>query len=209
MKRWLPLLLALALLPAAALAADMDIPQIDPAAAGIAARPIAGADEAIAYAKALWGSDYLLEDTKNLTWAVEENNGVYFVTAGDELNQLAAHFGADGIVAYLHNENSRFSDARITKGAQISDPDAVCAYLLNFVDALSPGAADRLEAFSPNEEVSFWQDRTYATFTGYCFSEDGKEGNTYSLFTVEVSPQVRVVDYAVGIPMSVLDKGVG
>ena len=47
MKRWLPLLLALALLPAAALAADMDIPQIDPAAAGIAARPIANADEAL------------------------------------------------------------------------------------------------------------------------------------------------------------------
>ena len=47
------------------------------------------------------------------------------------------------------------------------------------------------------------------TFAGYIFSMDGKDGDTYSLFTVEVSPRVRVVNYAVGIPLSVLDSGVG
>ena len=209
MKRWIPVLLALALLPVFALAADAEIPQLDPSGAGIEARAIGSESDAIAYAKALWESDYLLEDTNGLTWAVEENDGVYFVTAGDEMNRLAVHFGGDGVVTYLYNGLSHFSDARISPDAQINDPDALCMYLLDFVDALSPGTSDRIEAFHPQEDVSYWQDRTFATFAGYIFSMDGKDGDTYSLFTVEVSPRVRVVNYAVGIPLSVLDSGVG
>ena len=205
MKRWIPILLALVLLPVSALAADVEIPQIDPAGAGIEARAIPSEDDAIAYAKALWASDYLHEDTNGLTWAVEENDGVYFVTAGDEKNQLAVHFGGDGIVTYLYNGISHFSDARISPDMQMSDPDTLCMYLLDFVDALSPGMSDRIEAFRP-QEVSCWQDHTFAALAGYIFSEDG---DTYSLFTMEVSPQVRVVNYSVGIPMSVVDSGIG
>jgi hypothetical protein len=190
-------------------AASPAVPHIDPAGANIQAHTITSQEDAVAYAQALWASGYLKQDTAGLDFSVVENNGVYFVTAGEDANQLSIHFGGDGVVTYLYNGVSHFSDARLYTDHQYEDcKEALAEYLLSFVDALNPGNSDTIEAFHGQEETAYGDSR-FVTFLGYTYGGDGEEDDSYSLFVVEVFPEVRVVNYAVGIPMSTLYSGVG
>ena len=185
------------------------IPRIDPAGANIQAHTIASQEDAIAYAQALWASEYLKQDTAGQTWSVVENNGVYYVTAGEGASQLSAHFGGDGIVTYLYNGVSSFSNARLTRDNRYGEQkEALADYLLSFVDALSPEASNTIEAFHDQEDTAYGDSR-FVAFLGYTYGGDGEEDDSYSLFVVEVFPELRVVNYAVGIPMSTLHSGIG
>ena len=200
MKRFLILLLALALLPVSALAADVEIPQIDPAAAGIAARPIASQDDAIAYAKALWASDYLYENTEGMLWLADLNDGVYEVTARTDANGIAdlvAEFGADGSVTHLFNGISRSDPSRSGTYDEI-DEAALIAYLFAFKDALNPGAAAALERPKRSPKAIVFSDRILLHFEAPIADGNG----TVAFFAVEVLPQVRILDYRVFIPLA-------
>lgn len=202
-------LLACAPFGGAFAAAAPEIPDIDPSEANIQARAIQSQEDALAYAQVLWASAYLHQDTDGLVWSVEENKGVYYVTAGEEASQLSVHFGSDGIVNYLYNGMSGFSDARLAQENRFDEhQEALADYLLSFVDALQPGDADGIEAFHGQEETAY-ADSRYVTLLGYTFGGDGEKDDTYSIFVIEILPELRVVNYATGIPLSTLNSGVG
>ena len=207
MKRFLILLLLLAVLPAFALAADIEIPQIDPSAAGIAARPIASEDDAVAYAQALWASDYLYENTDGMIWLADLNDGVYTVTARtyfDGSDELTAIFGADGSVVHLYNGISRSDPCRsgVFNG---TGEAALIAYLLDFTDALNPGAAAALESPKRSPIAIVYSDRMLIHFEAPITGDDG----TVAFFTVEVSPRVRILDYYVFVPLAPAENSRG
>jgi hypothetical protein len=207
MKRFLIVLLALALLPVAAFAADIEIPQLDPAGAGIAARPIASEDDAIAYAKALWASDYLYENTEGMLWRAQANDGVYEVTARTDANgiaDLAAQFGADGVVTYLFNGVSR-SDFCYLSVYDGTDEAALAAYLLNFTDALNPGASAMIEELQALPEAIAYDDRVLLCFNAPIIGGDG----AIVEFKVEITTRVRVVDYIVFVPLQPSPNSLG
>ena len=207
LKRFFIFLLALALLPAAALAADMDIPQIDPAAAGIAARPIANADEAIAYAKALWASAYLDTDTAGMAWRADVRDGEYQVTARTDTNSiadLAAYFGADGVVTYLYNGIGR-SEACSSAAYDGAGETALAAYLLDFADALNPGSSAQIRDLEALPDAIAYPDRMLIHFNGPVIGG----GGAVAMFTVALSPRVHVVDYLVMVPLPPSDNSVG
>ncbi len=185
-----------------------EILKINPSGAGIEARQITSEEEAIAYAKVLWQSEYLAEDIAGLDWGVEEIDGVYYVTASNEDFALIAHFGGDGVVSYLHNGLSRYDYASPTQEDVEDQKQEITQYLLNFVDALRPGDSDRIEAFHFESETAY-TDQFYVTFIGYTYAQNETQIDTYSLFVVQISPVVRVVNYAIGIPQSTLYSGVG
>jgi hypothetical protein len=207
MKRWVPLLLALVLLPFSAFAVDIEIPQIDPAAAGIAARSITSEDDAIAYAQTLWASNYLYENTDGMIWRADLNDGVYTVTAGthfDGIDELTVQFGSDGIVTYLYNGISR-SDFCRSGTYDGTDEAALAAYLLNFTDALNPGAGAALENLKAVPEAIVYSDRMILHFNTPITGGDG----VIAMFNVEISPRVRVVDYNVFVPLAPADNSRG
>jgi len=207
MKRWILILLTLVLLPVSALATDIEIPQINPETAGIAARPIASADEAIAYAKALWASGYLDENTDGMLWRAEMLDGAYVITARTDANgiaDLAAHFGADGVVTYLYNGIGR-SEFCSTSAYDGTDEKALAAYLLAFADALQPGVSARIQGPEALPDAIAYADRVLVRFNGPI--EDG--GGEVAIFTIEISPRIRVVDYIVMVPLQPSENSVG
>lgn len=209
MKRCLSVLLALLLLSAASLAAAYDIPQIDPAGAGLAARPITSGDDAVAYAQALWASDYLLEAADGLTWTADLRDGVYTVTARTNSNpgaEVTAIFGADGAVMQLYNSLTRFDAATCDLSAYDGTGEAeLTAYLLDFLNALRPGASAGIQSIRPWPELLTYPDLTVVTFTGTRNDKDGTEIK----ISVEVSPRVRILDYYVFVPLAPAPNSVG
>lgn len=190
----------------AEVAKAVSLPQVE--ASEIQAHEITSQADAIDYAKTLWQSEYLAQDIAGLTWSVEENDGEYYVTAGEETSKLIAHFGTDGVVTYLYNGPSGCDNARITDTTCEDQQDDLAMYLLGFVDALNAGDSDKIEAFQLGEQTAL-DDCSYVTFLGFTYSPEPDGVDTYSLFTIQLAPVVRVVNYSTGIPQSVIGGGVG
>ena len=184
-----------------------EILQIDPVKSEIEARPIQSQEDAIAYAKTLWQSDYLAQDIDGMRWGVEKSGDIYYITADNDTQKLQVHFGADGVVTYLRNGFSKFDYGFPTQD-DYEDQEDLCQYLLNFVDALHPGDSDRIEAFHYEGELAH-NSSSFISYIGYTFARDETEQDTYSLFVVQISPVIRVVNYAIGIPQSALTEGLG
>lgn len=203
MKRLYILLSVLVVLLFTGFAATYSVPQpqAEPQEETIASRPLSSEEDAIAYAKALWQSDYLLENTNGLAWYAQAENGMYYVTAGGNQGQLYANISNSGNVTYLYNGLAYFDSIPLTGGISEPRQDELTQYLRDFTDALQPGASTHIRSFAARRGTVTDRDNTFGLFMGYADGAQNSEADTYTLFVVQVAPRLRVVNYSVGLPV--------
>jgi|GEM_PF-6877156 len=200
MKRLYILLSALLVLLVFGFAAIYTVPQTTPPAEDIAPRPLSSEADAIACAKALWQSGYLLENLDGLAWYAYVENGNYYVTASGDEGELYSHFSHEGVVSYLYNGLSRFDETPLTEAPCEPRQDDLTQYLLAFIEALHPGGTGRIKGFEKQLEAVTYPDRIFNVLKAY--DDNNGKADTYTLFVVQVSPQLRVVSYSAGIPVN-------
>ncbi len=188
MKRLYILISALFILLFSGLAAVYKVPPSQPQDTGPEARPITTAQEAIDYAKALWQSEYLLQDTEALSWYAQREDDRFYVTAGIGDSQLYLHLDGDGGVPYLYNGLAQFDDTPIMQGTLEPRQDEVTQFLLDFLDVFRPGASARISSFASQREEITSHGCTFDVLMGY-----NQDSETYTFFVVQVAPRMRVV----------------
>lgn len=181
--------------------AEYHVPPAIPAisqSAGFTPRSVADEADAIAYFRELAQMEYLQWDlTNDLTFEVTRQDGEYSVSALREENGPGSRaiFSESGHVRYLNTDATfwdySWSDSNLYQN-DAETQEEVARYLLDFADTLNPGAADRIEAMQYADEDKFGK-MHFLTFMGLAGGDD-----VYTKFVAEVTPEVRVIQYAEG-----------
>ena len=181
--------------------AEYHVPPTIPAisqSAGFTPRSVADEADAIAYFRELAQMEYLQWDlTNDLTFEVTRQDGEYSVSALREENGPGSRaiFSESGHVRYLNTDATfwdySWSDSNLYQN-DAETQEEVARYLLDFADTLNPGAADRIEAMQYADEDKFGK-MHFLTFMGLAGGDDA-----FSKFVAEVTPEVRVIQYAEG-----------
>ena len=156
-------------------------------------RPIANEQEALAYARELWSGPYLNADMEGAAWEVEAltDPDEYYVRATwpDGVTDTLG-ITPDGHVRYVSNQRARVDSAAAANSVyDDSTVESMAMYLLEFVEVVSPGTADTIEALTYTGEGYFDGSR-FVSFMGPVGPD-----NSYISFTLQAYPEVRVVLY--------------
>ena len=191
----------------------VSVPEVPKFRSKLTHRTIAGAEDAVAYAKEMWAMDaFQTEDFSAYVWAAESTeDGEYLVRgwpADDETRCLEAEIGADGEVYRLKNTVSDVDWAQLifdewTETDEFVDfRGTLTIQLMIFMENLNPGSPIEFIPTGWNADKGIYpfgydssegyEDQLYMTF----YSDAEETWTWRAKFVMQLTPVVRVVEFS-------------